>query len=197
MGQRIILTALERVAIWHTADTDSATGGVAPQPVGLNNAVNMAQGASGGAYDYGGAGQGNRGYDCSGFMSGIYNNLTGKNERFTTDSDFSKLGFQPGYDPNSHFNIGTNGQSGENGHMAGELGGVNVESASPSGHHPGAPGTMYGGEAYGPNHPLFSQQWHLPNSMVVGHQPQQPSAPQPSTPALPQPPKPPSMPGAG
>lgn len=131
-------------------------------PTGLTNAITNAQSANGQSYQYGGN-------DCSGYMSNIYNDLTGKNERFTTDSDFTSLGFQPGYDPNSHFNIGTNGLPGTEGHMAGELGGVPVESASPTGHHPGAPGVMYGGDAYGPNNSIFTQQYHLPNDLIINN----------------------------
>lgn len=129
---------------------------------GLSSAVSFAQGANGTAYGYG------TNSDCSGVQSGIYNALTGKDVRFSTDSNFGALGFQPGYDPNSSYNIGTNGQSGEAGHMAGELSGVPVESASATGHHPGGTGVMYGGDAYGPTNPIFTEQFHLPNSYYGG-----------------------------
>lgn len=145
-----------------TSTTPSQTYGPTPMPTGLTNAITNAQSANGQSYQYGGN-------DCSGYMSNIYNDLTGKNERFTTDSNFTALGFQPGYDPNSHFNIGTNGLPGTEGHMAGELGGVPVESASPTGHHPGAPGVMYGGDAYSPTNPMFTQQYHLPNDLIINN----------------------------
>ncbi|SNS39980.1 phage tail tape measure protein [Rhodococcoides kyotonense] len=91
--------------------------------------------------------------DCSGYQSGIYNKLTGKNVRFTTDSDFAALGFVKGFDPNG-YTIGTNGGVGMNGHMVGQLFGVNVES--------GGDGIQYGGPAQSPEN--FPMIWHLPLS---------------------------------
>lgn len=131
-------------------------------PPSLQSATQFAQSVSGQDYDYGGHGPGTGSegsYDCSGYMSEIYNNLTGKDERFTTDSDFASLGFQPGYDPHSPYNIGTNGGSGEDGHMAGELNGTPVESS-------GSNGVQYGGEARGATDPMFTEQWHLPADAI-------------------------------
>ncbi|MCA1009002.1 tape measure protein [Rhodococcus hoagii] len=99
--------------------------------------------------------------DCSGYLSGIYSKLTGKNVRFTTASDFAALGFVPGYDPNG-FSVGTNGGVGENGHMAGTLYGTNVESAS------GA-GIRYGSGAQGATD--FPEVWHLPEASTGGDNP--------------------------
>ncbi|MET4611058.1 hypothetical protein ABIC28_002039 [Rhodococcus sp. PvR044] len=103
-------------------------------------------------YSYGGAGGDN--WDCSGYMSGIFNKLTGGSTRFTTDSDFASMGWAPGYDPDG-FSIGTNGGSGENGHMAGTLFGTNVESGS-------ANGVQYGGPALGAQD--FPMVWHWPGA---------------------------------
>lgn len=144
---------------------------------GLAGAVALAEGANGNAYDYSGAGNGK--YDCSGFQSDIYNALTGKplgERQFSTTSDFKALGFQPGYDPNSSYNIGVNPAPGMSGHMAGELNGVHVESGGASST------TMYGGDAVGPQDPQFSQQYHLPNNMIVAPPAPAPAAvPPPST----------------
>lgn len=107
-------------------------------------------------------------WDCSGYQSGIYNKLTGKSVRFTTDSDFAALGFAPGYDPNG-YSIGTNGGTGENGHMAGTLYGVNVESGASN-------GVQYGGPALGAQD--FPMVWHLPGATM---QPQSKGGDDPST----------------
>lgn len=98
--------------------------------------------------------------DCSGYQSGIYNELTGKSVRFTTDSDFAALGFVPGYDPNG-YSIGTNGGVGMNGHMVGNLYGTNVES--------GGDGIQYGGSAQNPTD--FPMVWHLPQATETGDDP--------------------------
>lgn len=135
-------------------------------PAGYAKAVEIAEESSGKPYRYGGAGDALHQflYDCSGFMSDIYSSLTGQQtgvRRFSTTSDFKSLGFMPGYDKNSLFNIGVNPQPGMSGHMAGTLGGVNVESGG------AANMTQYGGTAAGALSPQFSQQWHLPNGMIV------------------------------
>lgn len=131
-------------------------------PAGMADAISLAKAANGRPYSFGGAGDAihNFLYDCSGFMSDIYNALTGQTpgvRRFTTRSDFSQLGFLPGFDPNSVFNIGVNPE-----HMAGTLGGVNVESGGAAGR------TQFGGSAAGALSPQFAQQWHLPNAMIAG-----------------------------
>ena len=132
-----------------------------------------ARSMNGKPYNYGGAGNGN--VDCSGFMSNIYSIYTGKPTRFTTDSDFSKLGFEPGYAPGL-FNVGTNGGVGENGHMAGTLpDGTKVECN-------GSAGAQYGGNAIGATD--FNSIWHLPASA-------------PSTPTIPSTPSPQTTPMAG
>jgi len=151
--------------------TAAMSGGTQQQamaavPSGYEKAVQIAEESSGKPYRYGGAGDALHQflYDCSGFMSDIYSSLTGQQtgvRRFSTTSNFAALGFMPGYDKNSLFNIGVNPQPGMSGHMAGTLGGVNVESGG------AANMTQYGGTAAGALSPQFSQQWHLPNGMVV------------------------------
>ncbi|OZC84499.1 hypothetical protein CH282_15290 [Rhodococcus sp. 06-418-1B] len=107
-------------------------------------AVSFAQSKNGMAYEYGKL-------DCSGYWSEIVNQYAGTNFRFTTDSDFAALGFQPGYQEGG-INIGTNGGVGMNGHMAGTLFGTNAESRSD--------GIFYGGSAQGAQD--FPMVWHWP-----------------------------------
>ena len=111
-------------------------------------ATSYARSHNGEPYVYGGL-------DCSGYLSGIYNQLTGKSARFTTGADFSQYGFVPGLDPGG-FSIGTNGGSGVNGHMAGTLLGTNVESD-------GTNGIQFGGSADGAA--AFPKTWHLPREL--------------------------------
>lgn len=132
----------------------SAMSGDAMPPA-AQRAVDFAiANAKGQEYSYGSAGANGR-YDCSGIASAIYSAATGKNVRFTTESDFAALGFLPGSAPGA-LNIGVKrGGGGPNSHMALTLpNGVNVESG-------GAHGTTaYGGPAAGAG--SFPMQWHLP-----------------------------------
>ena len=89
--------------------------------------------------------------DCSGYLSLIHSEGTGEQVRFTTDSDFGAMGWVPGDDPNG-WTIGTNNGSGQNGHMAGRLFGVPVES--------GGNGIQYGDGAQDPSN--FPSLWHWP-----------------------------------
>lgn len=125
--------------------TGLAGGGVAGQ-----RAVTWAQSKDGLPYIYGPQ-------DCSWYMSGIYNQLTGKSVRFTTASDLASFGFKRGSDPNG-FTLGTNGGVGEGGHMLGRLLGTNVESD-------GTNGVQYGPPADGPE--SMPQQWFLPRDLWV------------------------------
>ncbi len=120
-----------------------ANGGIAGE-----RAVSWAKGRDGLPYIYGSQ-------DCSWYQSGIYNQLTGKSVRFTTDSDFSAFGFVRGSDP-SGFTIGTDGGTGTGGHMVGKLLGTNVESD-------GTNGVQYGASADGPE--TMPQQWYLPRDL--------------------------------
>lgn len=132
------------------------TAGSSPSKFDISqwkSADDYAKAMSGKPYNYGGAAGDPNGVDCSGYMSDIYSIYSGKPTRFTTDSDFSALGFKPGYKPGA-FNIGTNGGVGENGHMAGTLpDGTPVESN-------GSDGVRYGGGAAGADHSQFTQKWH-------------------------------------
>lgn len=125
-----------------------ADGGIT-DPSGFDSqaAVAKAMAHDGEPYVYGGL-------DCSGYLSAVFNAGTGQNVRFTTDSDFASMGWEPGYDPDG-FNIGTNGGVGVNGHMAGTLYGTNIESD-------GSNGIQYGGTADGAQD--FPQVWHWPGA---------------------------------
>jgi SLT domain-containing protein/phage-related protein len=108
------------------------------------------------AYVYGGTGP--DGFDCSGYMSAIYNALTGRPlwaRSFSTESGFEGLGFKSGL--SSRFAVGIHrGGGGPNSHMAGTLDGVNVESG---GSHNS---TRYGGPAQGADSGYFELKYSLP-----------------------------------
>lgn len=97
---------------------------------GMARAVRFAKNQHGKPYIWGGVGP--RGYDCSGFMSAILNVLQGKPahvRRFATANIAavaSSVGLKSGLGPRGGFSIGS--RVGSPGHMAGTLGGVNVES---------------------------------------------------------------------
>ncbi|TVX97853.1 tape measure protein [Mycolicibacterium porcinum] len=123
---------------------------------GAIGAIDYAYNQAGKPYQYGA-------FDCSMLASQVYARMAGlpPGRYFATDSDFAALGFKKGYKPGA-LNIGTNGGSGTNGHMAVTLpNGVNAENA-------GSAGSMYGGAAKGAND--FSQQWYYepPNSGDMG-----------------------------
>lgn len=103
-------------------------------------------------YIWGGVGP--AGYDCSGFMSAITNVLLGRgpHSRVGTTGSAPWPGFTPGL--TSAFGIGY--FKGNPGHMAGTLGGVNVESG-------GSPSrTKYGAGAAGADSGQFSGHMSLP-----------------------------------
>jgi len=103
------------------------------------------------------AGTGNPSWDCSGFQSGIVGVLTGGNpnqRRFTTAS-FSPSGAAPaGFVPGIHSAYAVGVVNGNPGHMAGTLGGVNVES--------GGNGVQVGPPALGALDPSFTMVFSLP-----------------------------------
>lgn len=118
----------------------------------------FARGEAGKPYVWGGVGPG--GYDCSGFMSAITNVALGRNPHsrlFATGSFGAGRGaggFVPG--TNSAFVIGVSPDTGSGiGHMAGNIGGLNVESR-------GGNGVVVGGAARGPTDRLFPWQFYLP-----------------------------------
>ncbi|NKU72724.1 hypothetical protein GS898_04965 [Rhodococcus hoagii] len=115
-------------------------------------AVAKAKAHNGEPYVYGGL-------DCSGYLSEVFNAGTGQSVRFVTGSDFEAMGWEPGYDPDG-FSIGTDKGVGENGHMAGRLFGVNIESD-------GSNGIQYGGSADGPLD--FPYVYHWPGASRPGY----------------------------
>lgn len=107
-------------------------------------------------YVYGGVGP--NGFDCSGAQSVMWNFLTGQNplfaRAFDTEVDFSRYGFKPGL--NGAYTIGVhNGGGGALSHMAGTLGGINLESG---GAHNSS---IFGGPAAGSDNPQFEKQYTL------------------------------------
>ncbi|OBI46976.1 hypothetical protein [Mycobacterium colombiense] len=127
-----------------------ATGGKAGT---FNQWLSAQQGK---AYQYGTL------YDCSGFMSQIYNQLTGKQmPRFNTESDLAAYGFVRGSKPGT-FQLGIHhGGGGPNSHMAGTLpDGRAVES--------GGNGVQIGKGAHGAFDPQFEDHWFLPGSEAMG-----------------------------
>jgi hypothetical protein len=129
------------------------TGGVGGP--GVQRALAFARAQSGKPYVWGGVGPG--GYDCSGFMSAITNVIQGKSphsRRFTTFSftgaENGPAGFRKGL--RSGFTVGVTNAG--VGHMAGTLGGVNVESS-------GSRGVHLGPSARGTNNGLFNMRYGL------------------------------------
>jgi phage-related minor tail protein len=121
----------------------------------IGAALKWAKSQVGKPYSWGGVGPG--GYDCSGFMSAITNVLRGKppHSRVGSTADFPWAGFVQGADPRG-FTIGsTPSYPGSSlGHMAGTLGGVNVESS-------GGVGVRVGKGARGFNDSGFTEVYHL------------------------------------
>jgi hypothetical protein len=115
--------------------------------------LNFARAQTGKPYVWGGVGPG--GYDCSGFMSAIANVLLGRNP-------YSRIGTTDsapwaGWNPNLTSQFGVGFFHGNPGHMAGTLGGTNVESGS--GHGP-----MTGGVALGAMSRQFGGHMSLPQA---------------------------------
>lgn len=100
-------------------------------------------------------------WDCSGFMSGVANFLRGNplHVRLGATSNFPWPGFARGVD-RTGFTIGsTPSYPGSGfGHMAGTLGGVNVESR-------GGEGVVVGPRARGYNDPGFTEVYHMTGLM--------------------------------
>lgn len=125
---------------------------------GTYEALNWARQQAGKPYIWGATGP--VGYDCSGFMSAITAFLEGLP---TTKRLFSTASFQPGkgvagFVPGLNagdFQIGV--RHGNPGHMAGTLGGINVES---TGDH-----VRVGGDAHGATDPQFTMQFSLPDAV--------------------------------
>ncbi|MFI7707602.1 hypothetical protein [Nonomuraea sp. NPDC049480] len=121
---------------------------------GVQNALKWARRQHGKPYIW--AGVGPRGWDCSGFMGSIMNVIKGKNphRRMFTTWSFGSKGGPGGFvrNANSGFRVGVTDAG--VGHMAGTLGGVNVESR-------GSRGVVVGSAARGANNGLFSRRYGL------------------------------------
>lgn len=140
-----------------------AFGGEGFQQFALGGIVagqNFARSQAGKPYVWGGVGPG--GYDCSGFISAVTNAALGlypHARRFATGSfgpGRGAGGFLPG--TNSAFVIGVSPNTGSGiGHMAGNIGGLNIESR-------GGDGVVLGGSARGPQSSLFPWHFYLPQA---------------------------------
>jgi len=140
----------DTVLKWVTSKVDSGVGGPAVQ-----RALRFAKAQAGKPYIWGGVGPG--GYDCSGFMSAITNVIQGRSpysRRFTTFSFTGARQGPAGFVRNlrSGFVVGVTNAG--VGHMAGTLGGVNVESR-------GSAGVVVGPRARGAGDGLFSMRYGL------------------------------------
>ena len=133
-----------------------------PDEQDLRNAQALARELTGKPYVWGGVGP--RGCDCSGFMSILINRLQRRQNvyvrLFATGSLSSaapRLGLQPGLGDANDFSLGirypSESRSGI-GHVAGTLGGLNVESR-------GGRGVLSGSAARGANSVLFLHHFHL------------------------------------
>ncbi|WP_228839598.1 phage tail tape measure protein [Nocardia cyriacigeorgica] len=132
--------------------TKMADGGIA-----VTRAMDFLRGQSGKAYQYGGVG--NPSWDCSAFISAAYAVLKGLDpftRWFTTESDFTSLGFLPGLDPTGRgLSIGIfRGGGGQYSHMAGLLAGTPLES--------GANGVQVGSGAQSAASGELPLKFHLP-----------------------------------
>ena len=117
------------------------------------------------AYLFGGIGPPPRGIDCSGFMSALINSLKGESNLYhrlfatgNIKDRAAALGLQAGLGDAGDFNLGVMfpWESGSGiGHMAGTLGGLNVESR-------GGFGVLLGSDARSARAALFKHHWYLP-----------------------------------
>ncbi|WP_311132094.1 phage tail tape measure protein [Nonomuraea gerenzanensis] len=121
---------------------------------GVQNALKWARSQAGKPYIWGGVGP--RGYDCSGFMSAITNVIKGRKpySRLFSTHSFGATSGPGGFvrNRNSGFRVGVTDAG--VGHMAGTLGGVNVESR-------GSRGVVVGSAARGANNGLFTRRYGL------------------------------------
>lgn len=112
-----------------------------------------AKSQAGKPYQWGGAG--NPSWDCSGFMGGIQKKIQGKDPRGRLFTTFNFRGSSAPagwkYHKKAPFMVGVT-NSGK-GHMAGTLGGMNVESA-------GGAGVRVGASARGYNNSMFGSNWY-------------------------------------
>ena len=135
----------------NTTAQDRLAGGPA-----VRKALKFARSQVGDPYVWGGVGP--NGFDCSGFQSAITNVLRGKSpySRVGTTAGFPWAGFTNGWSPQAKgYTIGsTKSYAGGVGHMAGTLGGINVESR-------GGEGVIVGSRARGYYDPGFDTHAYL------------------------------------
>lgn len=128
-------------------------GKVSSGGAGIDKAMAFMKAQVGKPYIWGGFGPG--GYDCSGLMSALVNVIKGKNpySRLFSTHSFGASG-PAGFvrDKRSAFTVGVTDAG--VGHMAGTLGGVNVESSGSIGPHMGA-------SARGTDNSLFTRRYGL------------------------------------
>lgn len=119
----------------------------------ITRALSWASALSGQPYNYQGW------LDCSGFISGVYDQLLGRtpHREFTTVSDFRALGFVPGR--GGIMDIGVTPLPGNAGHMAATLAGHRLESGGPHDN------IMVDGSAVGADSGQFSDHYYLPGSL--------------------------------
>lgn len=145
--QRLVKRYFERMAETggeFLGDPESAVG----------KALAWARTQAGKPYDWASSGPG--GYDCSGFMSAITNHLRGKplHNRVGATGNFPWSGFKPGPSPNPGMGFTIGSRTGSPGHMAGTLGGVQVESS-------GGRGVSVGQGGRNASDRMFTTQAHL------------------------------------
>ncbi|MFE2994278.1 phage tail tape measure protein [Nocardia sp. NPDC059246] len=134
--------------------TPMADGGIA-----VSRALSFLQGESGKPYQY--AGVGSPSWDCSALISAAYALVKGLDPYtrwFTTESNFTSMGFLDGADPTGRgLTIAVyNGGGGQYSHMVGKLAGTPLES--------GANGVRVGVGATDVSDAQFGSRYYLPES---------------------------------
>lgn len=152
-GQRAMYAMRQAVLKGNLHGDPAFAQGGALDAARIAQAQKFARSQAGKPYGWGAVGP--AAYDCSGFMSALTNVLRGQTpyERVGSTASFPWSGFKRGP---GQFTIGSTPNYGFSGigHMAGTLGGLNVESR-------GGRGVLAGGGAMGALSQGFSQMYHL------------------------------------